>query len=501
MAMADTVGRRTLMEYDVLDRKTKVTDPLGNVTGFTYDTNSNLLSVTDAKNGVHAYTYDANSRRATLTLPNGVTVSYGYDNAGQLINLNYAKGGTSLGNLSYGYDNAGQRVQLGGSLARTTLPGAASSTSYNAANQLTAWSGASLLYDANGNMTSDGSNTYTWDSRQRLSTLTGAVSGSFSYDAANRRSQKTIAGQTTGYVFDGVNLVQELTGTVTPTVQANLLTGGVDEIFSRTEASGSTYSYLVDALSSTQALTDSTGALTTQYTYDPYGQTSSSGSTSANGQQYTGRENDGTGLYYYRARYYSPGFGRFISEDPISLAGGINTFVYVSGNPTNFIDPFGLELTPVQQAAVKLAAQDWSGSNVPYVWGGATKTGADCSGSISSIYKQADIDIGRMTSGQFSSSSLFEPANDELQLGDIGVYPGHVVLYGGDQTGASNRDVWSASHTGGPVFGPAKSSWYGAPYLVSLQRKLTDEHFKHQDLHNCNFVPIADIDCMGQITL
>ncbi|UVM40977.1 hypothetical protein LOY28_11450 [Pseudomonas sp. B21-017] len=60
-------------------------------------------------------------------------------------------------------------------------------------------SAASFLYDANGNMTSDGSNTYTWDSRQRLSTLKGTTSGSFIYEAANRRSQKTIARQTTGY--------------------------------------------------------------------------------------------------------------------------------------------------------------------------------------------------------------------------------------------------------------------------------------------------------------
>jgi RHS repeat-associated protein len=220
-------------------------------------------------------------------------------------------------------------------------------------NQLTAWAGASLLYDANGNMTSDGSNTYTWDSRQRLSTLAGTTSGSFRYDAANRRSQKTIAGQTTGYVFDGINLVQELTGAVPPpTVQANLLTGGLDEIFSRTEASGSTYSYLVDALGSTQALTDSSGAFTTQYTYDPYGQTSSSGSASANRQQYTGRENDGTGLYYYRARYYSPGFGRFISGDPIGLAGGINTYAYVNGSPTSNVDQLGLATVVIRSGSI-----------------------------------------------------------------------------------------------------------------------------------------------------
>ncbi|MFS2093835.1 RHS repeat-associated core domain-containing protein [Pseudomonas sp. Pseusp11] len=99
---------------------------------------------------------------------------------------------------------------------------------------------------------------------------------------------------------------------------------------------------MVDALGSTQALTDSSGALTTQYTYDPYGKTSSSGSTSANSQQYTGRENDGTGVYYYRARYDSPSFGRFISGDPIGLAGGLNIYAYVRGNPLSGIDPLGL---------------------------------------------------------------------------------------------------------------------------------------------------------------
>ncbi|MCP1456107.1 RHS repeat-associated core domain-containing protein [Pseudomonas kilonensis] len=349
--------------YDAADRRTSMTVTGQAAVNYTYDVGSRLTSLSNGSQSA-AFTYDADNRRATLTLPNGVTVSYVNDNAGQLINLNYAKGGTSLGNLSYGYDNAGQRVQLGGSLARTTLPGAVSTTSYNAANQLTAWSSASLLYDANGNMTSDGSNSYTWDSRQRLSTLTGTMSGSFSYDAANRRSQKTIAGQTTGYVFDGPNLVQELTGTAPPTVQANLLTGGLDEIFSRTEASGSTYNYLADALGSTQALTDSSGASTTQYTYDPYGQTSSSGSVSVNSQQYTGRENDGTGLYYYRTRYYSPSFGRFISGDPIDLAGGINTYAYVGGNPMSWVDPNGLSSVSYDGQTHTVTIRDSAGNTV-----------------------------------------------------------------------------------------------------------------------------------------
>ncbi len=62
---------------------------------------------------------------------------------------------------------------------------------------------------------------------------------------------------------------------------------------------------------------------------------------STNSFQYTGRENDGTGLYYYRARYFNPATGRFISEDPIGFAGGVDLYGYVWNSPTNFWDPFG----------------------------------------------------------------------------------------------------------------------------------------------------------------
>ena len=120
-----------------------------------------------------------------------------------------------------------------------------------------------------------------------------------------------------------------------------MLTGGVDERFQRTDSTGS-YSYLTDALGSTEALTDSNGNSDVQYSYGPYGSLSVTGSTT-NSYDYTGRESDGLGLHYYRARYYNPTTGRFISEDPTGLAGGINLYAYAGDNPLDFRDPFGLD--------------------------------------------------------------------------------------------------------------------------------------------------------------
>ncbi len=210
---------------------------------------------------------------------------------------------------------------------------------YDAANRLTQWGAITLTYDDNGNLTSDGLNSYTWNARNQLASMTGA---NFQYDAFGRRKSKTVGGATTQFLYDGVNPAQEIGGAA-----ANLLTGlGIDEVFTRTDSSGTRH-FLTDALGSTLALADGAGAVQTQYTYEPFGQVTVNGPSSANPFQYTGRENDGTGLYYYRARYYHPGLQRFISEDPLGFAGGdADFYAYVGGAPADLTDPSGMTDAP-----------------------------------------------------------------------------------------------------------------------------------------------------------
>jgi RHS repeat-associated protein len=218
-------------------------------------------------------------------------------------------------------------------------------------NRLTTFNGAVWTYDTQGNLTGDGTNTYVWDVRNRLTQIKqgATVTASFEYDALNRRTKKIIGAASTEYLHDGLTPVQEKrVGDIT-----QLITGpGIDDYLSRiTTTTGTTpvtttRNYLTDFLGSTTALADDAGAIKTTYGYEPYGEATVSGEATVNSFQYTGRENDGTGLMYYRARYYHPKAKRFISEDPIGQNAGPNTYNYVTGNPVLFNDPEG-EIIPI----------------------------------------------------------------------------------------------------------------------------------------------------------
>ena len=185
-------------------------------------------------------------------------------------------------------------------------------------------------------MTGAGSAAYVWDARNRLTSAPG-MAGAV-YDFLGRRQHASFGADMASWLYDGGNPVQEASSVNGGAVVLNGL--GLDRRFTRTEGANAS-TLLTDHLGSTLALTNASGAATTRYAYQPYGATTQSGAASDNPYQFTGRQNDGNGLYYYRARYYHPAIGRFISEDPIGLAGGVNLYGYAAQSPLMFRDPRG----------------------------------------------------------------------------------------------------------------------------------------------------------------
>jgi RHS repeat-associated protein len=328
--------------YDAAGRRTSMTVVGQPTVHYAYDGAERPIQITQGA-ATASMAYDAAGRRTSVTLSNGLRTTYTWDAASRLTGLTYRNGPDVLGTLAYGYDATGNRTLLGGTWARPALPEPVASATYDAANRQLTFGSRTLSYDPNGNLTSDGTTAYTWDARNRLIALTGAgVTASFSYDPLGRRTGKTIDGTATGFLYDGLNPVQERQG---DGATAYLLTGlGIDEYLTRTDAAGTRY-FLADALGSTIALSDDAGTTQTTYTYEAFGATTAAGQPDANSYQHTGRENDGTGLRYYRARYYHPQLQRFVAEDPIRFRGGVNFYSYVANNPLRWIDPLGLDVT------------------------------------------------------------------------------------------------------------------------------------------------------------
>jgi RHS repeat-associated protein len=334
-------------QYDSLGRRTTMTVSGQSPVTYAYDAASRLRTITQAPLTPVDIQYDALGRRTLLTLPNGVSTEYVYDPGSRLTALVYRNALGPLGELTYQYDPAGNRVAVGGSFARTLLPDPVPSATYDAANRQLTFGDKTMTFDANGNLTTltepTGTTTYTWDARNRLSALSGATTGSFAYDAQGRRAWKTIDGDSVGFQYDRLGMIREVTGGR----EFRHLRGlGIDETLARTDLESTLY-FLSDGLPSVLALVDTTGNIATTYGYEPFGRTVVGGVLPTNRLQFSRREHDGGGLYYFRARYLHVGLGRFIQQDPAGLAGGdVNMYAYVRNNPLLLIDPLGLQTWP-----------------------------------------------------------------------------------------------------------------------------------------------------------
>ena len=306
-----------------------------------------------------------------LTINNSEVVDYAYDPAYRLLSANSS---INSHDLSYTYDAVGNR------LTKTTN-GSVQHFIYSTGNRLDEVRqnsiGGSVVYsfdyDANGSMVEkfDGNDSalldITYDQR-RLATVMGvnaqADAMAFEYDANAYRIEKQNAEGVKIYYLEAEHL--ESVYDDSDSLQATYLRGVVvDEIINGFEINSSEVlenkTFHHDQVNSVVALSDHNGISVHAFSYGPFGENFGVIGDGFNTMKYTGREQDAeSGLYYYRARYYDPELGRFISEDPIGFRGGINFYAYVGNNPLINNDPSGNcanICTGLVGGAIGLAAQ------------------------------------------------------------------------------------------------------------------------------------------------
>ena len=202
-------------------------------------------------------------------------------------------------------------------------------------------SGATRTYDANGNLTSDGTRTFTWDAENRLISVTiGTHVSAFTYDGLSRRVKMVEAdnGSTTSdtrLLWCGLEICEARDSSGT-TVTKRYFPQGVQD-------GGTAYFYTRDHIGSVRELTDSTGTVRARYDYDPWGRRMKVAGDRDSEAGFTGHYQHGpTGLTLAPYRAYDSSVGRWMSEDPAGLADGTNRFEYSANNSVLVSDPTGL---------------------------------------------------------------------------------------------------------------------------------------------------------------
>lgn len=285
---------------------------------YNYDANGNLAGIDDSRKGNRSYHYDPLDR--LISVRGATPESFAHDPAGNLLgqgnapaaNLANVKGNRLLmqGDRHYDYDAYGNQIRE----SRGT--------------------GQKLVTE------------YRYDCQHRLigASLPGGSTASYKYDAFGRRIEKTVDGQTTEFLWQGERLIAE---SADNRYRTYIYEPGTFRPLAMLDGEGplkaTPFYYQLDHLGTPQELTDYSGDIMWSAKYRAYGNVAALDVAEIdNPLRFQGQYFDAeTGLHYNRHRYYNPGTGRFLTPDPIKLAGGLNNYQYVP-NPTGWVDPLGL---------------------------------------------------------------------------------------------------------------------------------------------------------------